>query len=261
MTVHKVALITGASSGVGLHLVQHLLTHHSEISIIAVGRQMTQLENVANMNAGRVILVKTDISTQSGRSLLLKEIQGIGKIDLVVHAAAIVTPLNLMTQITYADWQRTQQTNLDAPLFLTLMLLEKFSQSRVMFITSDVDLRPVVGAASYCISKMALHMAWACLQAEIPVDKAVFGLVAPGNVDTPMQTQIRQADPKQLPIAPVMKTLYEQGKFLSPDYVADFLGWLLLEVEPDQYANKIWNIYEEISSDHWPSGTANITNS
>jgi NAD(P)-dependent dehydrogenase (short-subunit alcohol dehydrogenase family) len=255
--VQKVALITGASSGIGLHLAQHLLTQHSAMRVIAVGRQMTKLENLARMHAGRMILVNTDISTEVGRAKLLTEIAGIDKIDLVVHSAAIVTPLKQLTEISYADWQGAQQTNLDAPLFLTLKLLDKLSQSRVMFLTSDVELRPVVGAASYCISKMALHMAWACLQAEIPAYKAVFGLVAPGNVDTPMQAQIRQADPNQLPIAPVMKTLYEQGKFLSADYVADFLTWLLLKVEPDQYADKIWDIYEEISADRWSSGSAN----
>jgi NADP-dependent 3-hydroxy acid dehydrogenase YdfG len=54
MTVHKVALITGASSGLGLHLVQHLLTNNSEISIIAVGRKMTKLENVARTYPGRM---------------------------------------------------------------------------------------------------------------------------------------------------------------------------------------------------------------
>lgn len=250
--MRQIALITGASSGIGLQLAQHLLKNKTNIQVIAVGRQLAPLQDLKDTFKERLSIIQADISTEAGRDSLLKVIADVSLVNFVIHCAAIVTPLKPLAEISYEQWQLTQQTNLDAPLFLTLKLLDKFSQSRVMFITSDVELQAVVGAGSYCISKMALHMAWACLKAEIPAHKATFSLVAPGNVDTPMQAQIRQTDPTHLPMAPMLNEYYLQGKLLDPKYVAQFLTWLLLDVKSNDYVGKIWNIYTEIASNRWP---------
>lgn len=250
----KKLFITGASSGIGLSLCKHILRLYPQIDIIANCRSVTPLTLLAQRFPNRVQIIQADITSESGRENVFSALKLCETIDYIVHSAAVITPLSRLTDITTKQWQTTQKTNLEAPLFLTLGMMDKLENSRVMFLTADSELQPVMGAASYCMSKMGLHMAWACLKAEVPIDKAAFALVAPGNVDTPMQAKIRNADPEQLPMAPVLKQFYEQGKLLNADFVAQFLSWLLTEIDAHPYQQKTWNIYAELENPHWQTG-------
>ena len=89
-------------------------------------------------------------------------------------------------------------------------------------------------------------MAYACLKNEIPIEKAAFALLAPGNVDTPMQKRIRMTDPKDLPIANVMKEAYEQNTFLPPEIAARYISKILLTLDTEEFESKCWNIYEDL---------------
>tara|TARA_R110002167_G_scaffold261565_7_gene468132 strand:- start:741 stop:1484 length:744 start_codon:yes stop_codon:yes gene_type:complete len=242
----RVALITGASSGIGLALCKNFLTNNTDITIIAVCRDRSKLDDLAGQFAGRLRIVVADISIDEGRTTIVETIKDLPTIDYLVHCAAVVTPLSQLQKINYIDWQICLQTNVDAPVFLTLKLLKQLSYSRVLFLTSDATLQPVYGAASYCVSKMALHMAYACLKTEISIEKTVFGLVAPGNVDTPMQKRIRMTDPKDLPIATAMTDVYEKNRLLTPEIVASYLSKLLLVLSREVFESKCWNIYEDL---------------
>lgn len=240
----RVALVTGASSGIGFALCTSLLTSTTDISVVAVCREPSSLEGLSRQFLKRLTIVNSDIATESGRNHLCNVLGNIVKIDFVVHCAAVVTPLAPLENIDYHDWMICQQTNVDAPVFITLKLLKKLSHSRVLFLTSDATLQPVYGAASYCVSKMALHMAYACLKTEIAVEKAIFGLVAPGNVDTPMQERIRMTDPNYLPIATAMTDAYEKNRLLTPELAATYISKILLTANSEEFSSRCWNISE-----------------
>ena len=76
-------------------------------------------------------------------------------------------------------------------------------------------------------------------------------MVSPGLVDTPMQADIRQADPKELPAAVMLSQLYSENQLLSADDVAAFVSWLLLEVDNKSFSETIWDIYQESHRSHW----------
>jgi benzil reductase ((S)-benzoin forming) len=241
----RVVLITGASSGIGLALSKVFLESEGEITVVAVCRNRSNLKDLRPQFSERLIIVEADIASEAGRSHLCGTINSIDKIDYIVHCAAVVTPLGQLKNVDYQEWKICQQTNVDAPVFLTLQLLTKLSYSKVLFITSDETLQPVYGAASYCVSKMALHMAYACLKNEIPVEKASLGLLAPGNVDTPMQQRIRMTDPKELPIATAMAAAYAQHQFLTPQIAASFISKILITLSNEEFSSKCWNIYAD----------------
>ena len=244
-SMKRVVLISGASSGIGLALSKTFLESGGGMTVVAVCRNKSNLKDLSHRFSERLIIVEADLASEAGRTLLCDRLSGVDKVDYVVHCAAVVTPLTQLKNVSYQDWRICQQTNVDAPVFLTLQLLTKLSYSKVLFITSDATLQPVYGAASYCVSKMALHMAYACLKNEIPVEKASFGLLAPGNVDTPMQQRIRMTDPKELPIATTMTAAYEQNQFLTPQIAATFIWRILITLNNEEFASKCWNIYED----------------
>ena len=94
-------------------------------------------------------------------------------------------------------------------------------------------------------------MIYESLKTEIPNKQAIFAMVSPGLVDTPMQADIRQADPKELPAASVLAQLYSENKLLSAETVATFVSWLLLEVDEEEFSKNIWDIYQQTHQSNW----------
>ncbi|TDF36578.1 SDR family NAD(P)-dependent oxidoreductase [Alteromonadaceae bacterium M269] len=258
----KVAVVTGASGGIGRALSIELLGKNHDMQVVAIGRNQAKLDEVVNAFPNRVTAIACDLTSTKEREALLTSLKALSQIDFLIHCAAMIHPLKQLSDISEDEWQVAQTLNIDVPLFMTTALLPKMKNGRVMFLTSDSELQPVVGAGPYCINKSALHMMWQCLKAEYQgtqnniknrySSKSIhFGLVAPGNVDTSMQQAIRETDKAILPLAPLLEQAYRQGQLLKPEYVAQFLRWLLCEVDSEQYSQKIWNIYAELSHQNW----------
>ena len=247
----KIVVITGASSGIGFQLSKTLLLSESNILVIAIGRRGNMLSKLQALFPKKVLTIEADIASPDGRKGVVSALSQYSKIDYLVHAAATVHPLNSIKKLKLDDWRKSQQTNVEAPLFLTQLLLNKFNNSRVLFITSEPIIHPVFGASSYCVSKAGQQMVYECFKAEFPINKVAFCLVSPGMVDTPMQEQIRQADPNELPMVAAISALYADNKLLEPSVVADFLKWLLLTVDVHEFNQNIWDIYEEKHHSFW----------
>ncbi|MBB1390232.1 SDR family NAD(P)-dependent oxidoreductase [Shewanella sp. SG44-6] len=247
----KIVVITGASSGIGFQLSKTLLLSESNILVIAIGRRGNMLSKLQALFPKKVLTIEADIASPDGRKDVVSALSQYSKIDCLVHSAATVHPLNSIKKLKLDDWRKSQQTNVEAPLFLTQLLINKFNNSRVLFITSEPIIHPVFGASSYCVSKAGQQMVYECFKAEFPINKVAFCLVSPGMVDTPMQEQIRQADPNELPMVEAISALYADNKLLVPSVVADFLKWLLLTVDVHDFNQNIWDIYEEKHHSFW----------
>lgn len=248
MNTCKVAVVTGASSGLGKSLC--LILAKNGIKVYAVARTRTKLlelnEQFANIEA-----INEDLSSVIGRKNVLKAIDSEKQIDYLIHCAAVVEPLIPITLIKETDWQKTIALNVEAPLFLTQDLLPKFEASKVLFVTSEPNIHPVQGASVYCISKSAINMVYQSFKNEIPPNKALFGLVSPGLIDTPMQKKIRATDKSILPSVEVLIQLHNSGQLNQPDRSAKFLFWLLTEVEGEAFSSQCWDIYDETTRCQW----------
>ncbi|MEO0369426.1 MAG: SDR family NAD(P)-dependent oxidoreductase [Pseudomonadota bacterium] len=258
----KTAVITGATGGIGQALCFELLSHDASLSLVAIGRDEAKLKHIQAQFPDRIEIIVCDLSSDHHYQELQLNLQALTQIDFLIHCAAVIHPLKQLADITADEWRLAQKLNVEVPLFLTTSLLPKLRNGRVMFLTSDSELQAVIGAGSYCMSKSTIHMMWQCLKAEYQSVESnkenkyssintVFGLIAPGNVDTAMQTAIRQTDKAVLPLAPLLDQAYQQGQLLKPNYVAQFLRWLLYDVDASRYSEKIWNIYPELSHQAW----------
>ena len=216
----KVAVVTGASSGIGFHLSKALLKNTEDTKVVAIGRRGDFLEQLRLSCPDRVMSIVADVSTIDGRNTICKKLSAYTQLDYLVHAAATVQPLSSINNLLLDDWRTSIFTNLEAPLFLTQALLEKFNHSKVLFFTSGPDLSPVQGAAAYCMSKAGQKMLYEIFKAEIPMEHAAFGMVSPGVVDTPMQEQIRRVDPAVLPASRELSQLYR--KWANANLVVDW---------------------------------------
>ena len=82
------------------------------------------------------------------------------------------------------------------------------------------------------------------LKDELAKQGVWFGTVIPGQVDTPMQAEIRAIDPEIMPMVEQWREYETTGSLFEPEFVAQFLEWLLLEVHVAQLGEREWDIHD-----------------
>mgnify|MGYP000470411610 CR=1 FL=1 len=239
-------LVTGGGSGIGRALAHALAMRDKKVLII--GRREPALIETAAFSP-LISYLCSDVSTPEGREQIVNHLARFNCIEGLVHNAGVIEPIAPVATIDESSWQQVIETNLNAPLFLSQMLLGKLQQGRVLHMGSGVAYFPVKGWAGYCVSKAALSMLTRCWQLES--ENVAFASVMPGIINTDMQEIIRKAqgmDEKKLNF---FKVLYKEGRLLSTDTVALFLCWLLLDLDKDTYVSKEWDIYDKSHHPHW----------
>lgn len=203
-----VALITGASSGMGREIARELSHTHR---IVAVGRDAERLAEVArDTGAEPWQLDVTDEAAVNSR------VAGLDRLDVLVHAAAVSDPQSVADAEADA-WQRQFAVNVFAPVLLTrraLPLLRE-SQGTVVFIGSGASTRPVPGNAVYTASKHALRGVADVLRIDEEPHRVRVATVAPGQTDTAMLRRM------------VPESAYTPERYIRPESVASAVRFVV----------------------------------
>ncbi len=239
-------VLTGGGSGIGKALAKVLAMRGQ--SVLIIGRTVDTLKETASFST-LIDYVCADVSTEMGRSQLLSYLGQYRKIDGLIHNAGIIEPIVPITDIDLPAWRQVMATNLEAPLFLNQMLQDKLVNNRVLHIGSGAAHFPVKGWSAYCVSKAALHMLTQCWQIEC--ERVSFASVMPGIIDTDMQEKIRQSSEMDPEKVHFFKKLKKEKRLITPETVALFLAWLLLDVEKGRYESKEWDIYDKTHHHEW----------
>ncbi len=239
-------LITGGGSGIGRALAHALAVRNKKVMI--VGRREHVLAETKAFSP-LITYLCADVATSEGRAQIAAQLREIPALDGLVHNAAIIEPISPIAAIDEFSWQQFIATNLNAPLFLTQLLLPKLQQGRVLHIGSGAAYFPVAGWSGYCVSKAALAMLTRCWQLEN--SSPAVTSVMPGIIDTDMQALIRDAESMDAEKRNFFIDLHQEGKLLSAPTVAVFLSWLLLDVKKELYVAKEWDIYEKSHHQFW----------
>ena len=221
-------LITGASRGMGAAIALQCLRdgHH----VIAIARQPSVgLEVVAP--PGALVQWQTDladavaVSEQLRIVLRAADAQRFSAVTLI-NNAGVIAPLKPLSGVAVADTVRALRVGLEAPMLLTTAFLAGTSDwqmpRKVLNISSGLGRRAMAGSASYCAAKAGMDhfsRAVALEEAAKPNGARIVSL-APGVIDTDMQTQLRGADPAQFSAQADFANLKAEGKLLSPEAAA-----------------------------------------
>jgi NAD(P)-dependent dehydrogenase (short-subunit alcohol dehydrogenase family) len=211
-----VALVTGASSGIGAGLAAMLA---AEGALVAVaGRRRDELERTAEAIRGKggvAVPVVTDLADdRSLGDLLARTRAELGPIDILVNSAgfAVWKPLE---DTTAAEWDRTFAVNVRAAAFLCAAVLPGMQArgfGRVVNIGSEAGVAIIPGLAAYCVSKHALRALTEVIQDGNHDNGIKAWVICPGFVDTDMGSVVPGADP---------------SSFLSVEEVVDVVRFLL----------------------------------
>ena len=197
-----VAVVTGASGGIGLVLTRALLASGSHV--VATSRRLDEVHALQQFALpGRELLcVSADLATSEGRVEVVETVRArFGYLTSLVNNAGIgmsslradyhQRPLRL-EEVTDAVMQRFFSVNAQAPIALALLLLPLFDRGwgRVINIGTSLHamLRP--GFLPYGMSKAALESGSAVLAKELAGTGVSVNIVNPGGpIDTPMTTR------------------------------------------------------------------------
>lgn len=239
-------VITGGGSGIGRFLALSLANRNHSVLIIGRREHLLQETAAADTNINYLC---ADVSTMSGLESISDYLKDRPQIRALVNNAGILEPLAAIKDIKPADWHQTLKTNLDAALFLPQMLYNQLIKGRVLNIGSGAAYFAIKGWAAYCVSKAALSMLTKCWQIES--ESIAFASVMPGIIDTDMQTIARSdLNPCHESVG-FYKRLKEHNRLVSSATVAEFLTWLLLDIDEKTYTSKEWDIYDTSHHKDW----------
>ncbi|MGC1183061.1 SDR family NAD(P)-dependent oxidoreductase [Legionella sp.] len=232
-------IITGGGSGIGRSLALSLANRGKEVLIIGRREQMLQETAAAVPN---IRYLCADVATPEGLNNIKHHLNSVSQLHALINNAGTLHPLAELKDINPTEWQNALNTNVNAALFLPQMLYDKLIHGRVLNIGSGAAYFAIKGWGAYCVSKAALAMLSKCWQLE---SKSIaFASVMPGIIDTNMQILARSSSNPDHDKSNFYQRLNDHGRLLSPETVALFLTWLLLDVNNDQYISKEWDIYD-----------------
>ncbi len=229
----RVILITGASGGLGRALA--LECARAGASVILSGRNGAKLERIydeiESIGAPQPAIAVLDLATATAVDYdRLAETIGreFGKLDGLVHAAALLGDRTPLEQYDVPTWCRVLHVNLTAPFILTQILLpnlRKSADASVIFVSSGVvkNSRPFWGA--YAVSKTGLESVRSMLSEELAGEENIrVNSINPGRMRTGMRAAAYPAeDPNSLPspasvAGPFLYLLSTQGRGVDGEY-------------------------------------------
>jgi NAD(P)-dependent dehydrogenase (short-subunit alcohol dehydrogenase family) len=117
----KVALVTGAGSGIGRAVVLAFLG--DGYRVVLAGRRMEVLQetiDIAKVSESQCLAVPTDVTDPASvRTLFQRAEQGFNRLDVLFNNAGAGIPAAQLEDVTYEQWQRVVETNLTGPFLCT----------------------------------------------------------------------------------------------------------------------------------------------
>lgn len=238
--MNNIAIITGGGTGIGRALAVELAKNRN-ISVLICGRREENLRETAMQAPDRINYLSTDVSTEQGRIKISENIHADTMVDHLVHNAAVLNPIKPLTDVSLDEWRQHQAINVEGPLFLTKLLLQKLHNGRVLHISSGAAHNAYEGWGAYCTSKAALHMLYMVLREELEKFNIRVGSVRPGVVETDMQTQIRSTTKENFPHIQKFIDLKKNDALAKPEQTAKFIADLLLNTTNEKYISREWD--------------------
>jgi len=203
---NKVAVITGASSGIGKSIVLELAKQ--EVILCLLGRRLKslrELANIANRPTHHVHCFKVDLTVNQEIIGFAESIsQLFNGIDILIHCAGVISTGFLETA-PVEDFDRQYKTNVRGPYVLTQWLLPllKSQQAQVVFINSSATFNVTPGLSQYAATKHALKAIADSFRQEVNADGIRVLSIYPGRTASPMQESLfrkegREYNPKIL---------------------------------------------------------------
>jgi short-subunit dehydrogenase len=211
--INQIAVVTGASSGIGKAVALGLATQRARLCLL--GRKLEKLEKVAEDVRSMTqyaksyqvdLMLDKEIVESAGR---LK--QDFGHVNILIHSAGVISQ-GLLEDSTAEDFDWQYKINVLAPYVLTQALLPimRSCKGQVVFINSSAGLNARVNVGQYAATKHALKAIADSFREEVNADGLRVLSVFLGRTATPMQEAVHKMEGKT----------YHPERLMQPEDVA-----------------------------------------
>lgn len=223
----KVALVTGASQGIGRAIAAALAAAGARVALAARNEQkLAETAGQIQSAGGEALSIKMDVAeSEQIKSGFQQVVAKFGRLDILVNNAAI-TRDGLALRMKLDDWDAVLRTNLTAAHLCTqqaLSTMMKQRWGRIINITSVVAETGNAGQANYVAAKAGLIGLTRAIAMEMASRNITVNAVAPGFIATPM------TDPLSEKVKEEMKARIPLGRFGTENDVAATIVFLASE--------------------------------
>jgi NAD(P)-dependent dehydrogenase (short-subunit alcohol dehydrogenase family) len=234
---NKIALVTGASSGIGR--ATSLLFSREGAAVSLVGRDRDALESVLSeieAGGGQGLVAPADVTCEADcRRVVDQTVDRYSGLDVLVNAAGIIGT-GTLESTSRREWQEMMAINVDAVFVLMQLALPHLKQrvGNIVNVSSVTGLRAFPGVLSYCVSKAAADQLTRCAALELAECGVRVNAVNPGVVQTNLHRRGGMDPEAYAAFLEHSRTTHPLGRVGQPDEVADAIlflsspkaGWL-----------------------------------
>lgn len=229
--VGRVAVVTGASYGLGRAIAQDLCKRGAKVLLTDISdRVVGTAEELAAMGFD-VAQTKMDVTDRASVKAGVAEAIGrFGPIDVFVNNAGWSKSMNLIRDIAVDEWQTYMDINVRGNLHCIQEAADAMIAGgrggRFIAIASTAAVKPYLRAASYCTSKSAIHMLIKSAALEFGKDGITFNVVSPGpsTTETNLAHGAGNIDPAMGEAKRKREAMIPLGKN-DPEDIATAVAW------------------------------------
>jgi NADP-dependent 3-hydroxy acid dehydrogenase YdfG len=227
-----VALVTGASSGIGAATARQLAAHGASVALVARRRdRLETLSSEIEIAGGTALVVEADISDRTeAEDAVQQTVARFGRLDTLVNNAGLM----LLGPVVGADideWDRMIAVNNQGLLYTThaaLPHLLKAAGEGPRQVADIVNISSIAGRIAwngygvYNLTKFGVNGFTEALRQEVTQRHVRVGVLEPGGVDTELGSHNNDEIRSQ-----VIDPFYEQTEILAPEDIADGVAYMV----------------------------------
>lgn len=215
------ALVTGATKGIGLAVSQRLLRGGTRV-LGVYGHDEEAASAAGKECGGNLRLVRADLSEIDGIRPIAEAVENAGGLRFLVANIGLTDRVPFAAT-TPENWEKVLRANLTVPFFLVQRLAHLLPDrlGRIVFIGAAMGVYPHAISYAYSASKAGLHFLAKCLVKELSPRGVTVNVVAPGFVETSMQAA-KARDHRER-----VERRISMGRFADPDEIAQAVESLL----------------------------------
>ncbi|XP_054716029.1 3-oxoacyl-[acyl-carrier-protein] reductase FabG-like [Uloborus diversus] len=228
----KVALITGASSGIGAATAVHFASLGCKLAL--TGRNAENLEKTATdtANAGgkeaHILKIVGDVSNEDDRNKIIQAtINFFGQLDILVNNAGILYP-GTIENTNLESYDKIMDVNVRSILRLTQLAVPYLKETKgsIVNVSSIAGLRSFPNILAYCTSKSAVDQITRCTALELAADGVRVNSVNPGVIITEVHKRGGMSEENYAKFLEHAKETHALGRPGTADEVAKAIAFL-----------------------------------
>ena len=225
----KVAIITGASSGIGR--ASALLFANAGATVVAVGRNEKELQALSQEVKSKKGSIKPHLADVREMSqidrIVFETIHNHGQIDILVNSAGIISNGSI-ENTKLDDWDKMMNVNLRSVFILSQKCVPHLIETKgnIVNVSSVAGTRSFPNVLAYCVSKAAIDQLTRCSALELAPKKVRVNAVNPGVVVTNLHKRGGMEDEAYDAFLDHAKTTHPIGRAGKPEEVAELIHFL-----------------------------------